>query len=245
MSRSGKKGFAAKVIGIFLAVIAAAVMGTVIYINDYYHAETSAMAFISEAEHIELLEKKGQYVLVPEAPEAGLIFYPGGKVEVESYLPLMAEFAQRGVLCVLIEMPGNLAVLDINAADGVIGEYPEVERWYIGGHSLGGSMAAAYLEKHVDEFEGLLLLASYSTADLSDADLKVLSVHGSEDSVLNEEAFEENLTNLPTGYRVEVLEGGNHAQFGYYGAQKGDGEATVSREEQIERTAELFTEILK
>ena len=233
-----------KRVRVILTIILVAVLGCQIYINDYYHAIQPIMAVMSEVENVELQEKQGQYVFVPEEPAAGLIFYPGGKVEVESYIPLMAEFARRGVLCVLLEMPGNLAVLDINAADGVSEEYPEVERWYMGGHSLGGSMAAAYLEKHVEEFEGLLLLASYSAADLSDTDLKVLSVHGSEDGVLDQKAFEKNITNLPVGYRVEVLSGGNHAQFGHYGFQDGDGEATISREEQMEKTADLFAEML-
>ncbi len=89
--------------------------------------------------------------VVPVA--AGLIFYPGGKVEYTAYQPLMAACAERDILCVLVEMPFNLAVFDINAADGIQEQYPEVGHWYIGGHSLGGSMAASYLSKHTEKFD--------------------------------------------------------------------------------------------
>ena len=150
----------------------------------------------------------------------------------------MAELAREGVLCVLVEMPFNLAVFDINAADGIQEQYPEIEDWYIGGHSLGGSMAASYLADHVDEYEGLILLGSYSTADLSDTDLDVLSIYGSEDKVLNREKYDENKSNLPDNFCEVVIGGGCHAYFGMYGAQDGDGTPTISNHEQIGLTVE-------
>ena len=76
-------------------------------------------------------------------------------------------------------------------------QYPQIEKWYIGGHSLGGSMAATYLSDHVAEFEGLILLGSYSTVDLSNSKLDVLSIYGSEDKVLNHNSYNENKSNLP------------------------------------------------
>lgn len=99
----------------------------------------------------------------------------------------MESLAQKGILCVLVRMPFNLAVFDDNAADGIREMFPEITDWYIGGHSLGGSMAAAYLEKHPSDFKGLLLLAAYSTADLSNENIRTLSIYGSNDGVLNRE----------------------------------------------------------
>ena len=157
----------------------------------------------------------------------------------------MAELAREGVLCVLVEMPFNLAVFDINAADGIQEQYPEIEDWYIGGHSLGGSMAASYLADHTDEYEGLILLGSYSTADLSDTDLDVLSIFGSEDKVLNREKYDENKSNLPDDFCEVVIEGGCHAYFGMYGAQDGDGTPTISNHEQIRLTVESIIKVLK
>lgn len=189
-------------------------------------------------------EPNGNIVFEPDGATTGLIFYPGGKVEHTAYIPLMQACAENGILCVIVEMPFNLAVFDVNAADGIQKEYPQIENWYIGGHSLGGSMAASYLEKNAEDYEGLILLGSYSTADLSDTDLDVLSVYGSEDKVMNREKYDENKSNLPTNFTEIVIDGGCHAYFGMYGAQDGDGKPSITNEEQIYRTAELIAELV-
>ena len=226
---------------ITIPVVILAIMFTAcaVYLGDYYRSEVSVFADISASENIsrEILED-GTIVYKPEKIKAGFIFYPGGKVEYTSYEPLMKACADRDVLCVLTQMPFHLAVFDINAAEGICEKYPEVENWYIGGHSLGGSMAASYLEKNSDKFEGLVLLGSYSTADLSETDLKVLSVYGSEDKVMNHEKYDESKANLPDGFTESVIEGGCHAYFGIYGEQSGDGDATITQTEQIIFTAE-------
>ncbi len=225
-------------------VLAIIVAAGAIYLGDYYKADDEAIgAFLPQGSEWKE-EANGNIVFEPEGAKAGLIFYPGGKVAHTAYIPLMQACADRGILCVLVEMPFNLAVLDMNAANGIQEKYPEIEDWYIGGHSLGGSMAASYLEKHADEYEGLILLGSYSTSDLSKTDLHVLSVYGSEDRVLNREKYDKNKSNLPEGFTEYVIEGGCHAFFGMYGAQDGDGTPSITNEEQIYRTAELIAELV-
>lgn len=217
-----------------------------IYLGDYYRADEGAIAAFSSTENISISKKKnGNIVFEPQNATKGFIFYPGGKVEYRAYEQLMAELAREGILCVLVKMPFNLAVFDINAADGVKEEYPYIESWYIGGHSLGGSMVAYYLEDHVDEYEGLVLLGSYSTSDLSNTDIDVLSIYGSEDRVMNKEKYEENKSNLPKNFTEQVIEGGCHAYFGMYGEQKGDGIPTISNGEQIDITAKAILENIK
>jgi alpha/beta superfamily hydrolase len=154
----------------------------------------------------------------------------------------MEKLAENGILCVLVHMPGNLAVLDINAADGIREMYPEIKTWYIGGHSLGGAMAASYAAKHSEDFSGLILLAAYSTADLSDSGLSVISVYGSMDGVLDRTQYEKYLPNLPDKAKEVVIEGGCHSYFGNYGMQEGDGTPTITREEQMEETVEAILE---
>ena len=176
---------------------------------------------------------------IPAHPQAGLVFYPGAMVQFEAYAPLMERLAGRGVLCVLLRMPGNLAVLNPDAADGVQADYPEITRWFLGGHSLGGAVAANYLEKHGGEYDGLLLLAAYSVADLSGEQLRVLTVYGSEDGLLERNRLESGRALLPADAEEVVLPGGCHAYFGSYGAQPGDGVPTLMREQQLEQTAEL------
>ena len=152
-------------------------------------------------------------------------------------IEVLASLAEQGVLCILVEMPFRLAVFDVNAADGISELYPCVESWYIGGHSLGGSMAASYISDHSDEFAGLILLGSYSTADLSATDLDVLSLYGSEDKIMNMDKYVGYKSNLPKDFTEIVIDGGCHAYFGVYGAQDGDGEPSISNEKQIEITS--------
>jgi len=238
-----KKKLLISLISVF-AVVAVVVVACGIYVSDYYRAETEVFANASAYKNITRnINEDGNVVYEPDNPIAGLIFYPGGKVEYTAYEPLMASCAEKGILCVLVEMPFNLAVFDMNAADGIQGKFPEIEKWYIGGHSLGGSMAASYLSENSDAFEGLVLLGSYSTEDLSDIGLKVLSVYGSEDKILNREKYDENKTNLPDDFTEIVIEGGCHAYFGMYGNQEGDGTPTITQSEQIEITAEKIAGI--
>lgn len=232
---------------VVLLVIAAVILaGGIWYVNDYYRADMEAIELFASEKRIsaEVLDDN-TIIFAPEEADTGLIFYPGGKVEYTAYMPLMQECAEQGILCVLVEMPLNLAVLDIDAADGIQEQYPQITEWYIGGHSLGGSMAASYLEKNIDDYEGLVLLGAYSTADLSDTNIKVLSVYGSEDNVLNHEKYEKYKSNLPDDYEEVIIEGGCHAYFGMYGMQSGDGIPSVTNEEQILITAEKMIEMIQ
>jgi len=212
-----------------------------LYAGDYYHADEEAIMACQSSDTVTVTYVSGgQYDFVPENPQAGIIFYPGGKVEYTAYAPLMQKLAEEDILCIVPKMPLNLAVLDVGAAEDIMKQYPEITDWYIGGHSLGGSMAASYAADHADELEGLILLAAYSTADLTGSGFEVFSVYGSEDKVLNMEKYEEYRSNLPEDVYELIIEGGNHAGFGSYGAQEGDGEAAISSSEQIEAAVEFF-----
>ena len=219
---------------IWLISIAIVVGGCAIYVGDYYRADEDTIARFTAYHSVEAEEiSKGVLVFEPDDPTAGFIFYPGGKVEYTAYVPLMSALAERGVLCILIKMPCNLAVLDINAASGMREKYPEVDDWYIGGHSLGGTMAGYHLAGNTDGYEGLILLASYTSADISGTDLRVLSIYGSEDGVMQKKKYDKYKSKLPADLVEIVIEGGCHAYFGMYGKQKGDGEPSLSSAEQI------------
>ena len=231
--------------GAILAAIVIVCVAFAVYVGSYYRADETALRAMSSADGISVeYTDGGDIVFAPPEPKAGLIFYPGGKVEYTAYAPLMRACAERGVLCVLVKMPCNLAVLDMNAADGIAEQFPEVGNWYIGGHSLGGAMAASYAAGHSDELDGLILLAAYSTKDLTESDLAVLSVYGTEDQVMSREKYAEYRNNLPSGAIEAVIEGGCHAGFGSYGPQDGDGTPTISGEEQIMQTAEWIADIV-
>lgn len=228
---------------IILVLILSLVGGTVYYVNDYYHAEETAVSLITAPkENVTVTEENGVFTFEPKNAVSGIVFYPGGKVQAEAYAPLMHSLAQNGILCVLVSMPANLAVLDVNAAEGICEKHPSVKSWYMAGHSLGGSMAASFVAENSNRFDGIILLAAYSTVDLTDSGLEVLSIYGSNDGVLDMEKYEEYKPNLPENLEELVIEGGCHAYFGSYGLQEGDGNPTITPEEQIKITVEKITE---
>lgn len=190
---------------------------------------------------------QGWYVFAPESEaHVGLIFYPGGLVEPEAYAPLLQHLSTEGVLTVLVPMPLNLAVLGIDRAAAVQAAFPQIERWIIAGHSLGGAMAAEYVKRHPQAVQGLVLLASYPAeqTDLSTLPLKAISIVGTEDGV-DESVFAASLARLPANTPLIIIEGGNHAQFGFYGPQKGDGTPTISRAAQQEQTVGALKTLLE
>ena len=219
------------------------------YISDYSKADADAQAALKSAPGVQVVMKDEWVEFTPSsrsqtgtctkpadedipesAKDTGIIFYPGGKVEYTAYAPLMRDFAEKGFFCALVKMPFNLAVLDANAAKDVREAHPEIKYWIIGGHSLGGVMAAKYAA--ISDFDGLFLFAAYSATDMSDKDITVISVYGDKDGVLNMEDYAANKKNLPPDTIECVIEGGNHSQFGSYGLQEGDNEASISAEDQ-------------
>lgn len=209
--------------------------GGVYYVNDYYHSEAEVQNYLNGTESVQVKEISDGLLLDGEGTDRAMIFYPGAKVEYTAYVPLFMELAEQGMDCFLLKMPANLAILGMNRADTIVENY-DYEQWFLSGHSLGGAMAASYAAKHMEELSGLVLLAAYSTSSLNDDDFSVLSVYGSEDLILNMEKLEEGRNYMPDQYTEVCIEGGNHAGFGSYGIQKGDGEASISSEVQREQT---------
>ena len=234
LTPKGRKIIICSVSAVVMIAVIAAACGA--YLNSYYRADSDSIAAFSADFTVQGREvADGVIAYEPEKAVAGLIFYPGGLVEYTAYEPLMQACAEKGILCVLLEMPFHLAVLDMNAADGVQAQFPQIEKWYIGGHSLGGAMASSYAAKHTDEFDGVVLLGAYATEDIRS--LNVISLYGSEDKVMNKEKYDEYISNLPADFTEIVIEGGCHAGFGMYGPQDGDGTPAITAAEQIKLTS--------
>ena len=210
----------------WLMVPAALILAAVIYVNDYCPAVDVSM----ESEGAKVHETDYGWQFDGPSEDAALVFYPGGKVEAAAYAPMMRKLAAAGMDACLVKMPLRLAVFDINAADRVMARH-EYAHWYVGGHSLGGVMAAMYAANHGDALDGVILLAAYPIKPLDDR-LRVISLYGSEDGVLNAKRYADSRRYFPSDTVEHVIPGGNHAGFGNYGAQRGDGIATLSREAQ-------------
>jgi len=174
-------------------------------------------------------------------------FYPGGHVDPRSYSSIAHQIADAGFLVIIPKMPFNLAVMNKRAAVKIINDYKEIDNWVIGGHSLGGAMAASLVFDEPLLFKGLVLLAAYppKNNNISSLDLYVTIVYGSLDKLATQSEIEESLPLLPLDTKKVLIEGGNHAQFGQYGTQKGDGVATIGPEAQKEIVIETILNILR
>ncbi|AQG79336.1 alpha/beta fold hydrolase [Spirosoma montaniterrae] len=183
------------------------------------------------------------------ASTTGFIFYPGALVDPHAYVGLMELLADAppGYRVFIAKVPANLAVLQPEAARSIMDEHPEIRTWVIGGHSLGGAMACTWVRRNPESVRGLVLLAAYPAGadNLSGWSGGVLSVYGTNDEVLNAVALAEAKDRLPKQTITTTIAGGNHAYFGNYGEQKGDGTATVSRREQQLETARQFIGFMK
>ena len=224
-------------IGIVLVILLLLTGGSAAYIGQYYHADADCLQALASDASVNVERTGYGWYFDGPSEDNALIFYPGGKVEETAYAPMLHLLAQEGMDVCLVKVPGRLAFLGIRKADEAMGAH-RYENWYVGGHSLGGDAA-----EHGDALRGIVLLGSYSTKKLSE-DLKGLLVYGSEDCVLNRGAYEKNRGNVPAATEI-VIKGGNHAQFGSYGVQKGDGKALISAREQWEETVRAVMEFAR
>ncbi len=220
-----------------LALVLLLVGAFLIYTSNYSHSKDAAKKAL-ESKRVPIYKLDNCISFGNSNSDVGFIFYPGGKVEYSAYAPILEQIAYGNVFCVLPKMPFNLAVFDADAALDIMKEYTQIKRWYIGGHSLGGAMAANFAAENSDKFKGIILLAAYPTKDLSSSNLHVLSIYGSNDQVLNLDKYNKYRILMPAEFTETSIKGANHAQFGDYGLQKGDGEATISAGEQWDITSD-------
>ena len=162
-------------VSILLAVLILLAGGFFWYVSDYYQAEDVALEVLASGDHLEV--RDDLTILSLSYPtDTAIIFYPGAKVEAAAYLPLLNQLRQTGLTCILVEMPFHLAIFDVNAAEDVMAQFPDIQHWYIAGHSMGGAMASQFASEYPDEVDGLLLLGAYLYGDYPPAD--TLTVYG-------------------------------------------------------------------
>lgn len=189
---------------------------------------------------------QGWYVFKAHEPGAvGLVFYSGALVDPAAYAPLMKSLSDRDITTVIIPMPLDLAIFGIDTAADVIAAFPEITTWFIGGHSLGGAMAAQFVHENPAAVEAMVFMASFpaDNVDLSRLPIKSLTLVGTRNG-LAVNIFMESLSRLPPDSRLVIIEGGNHAQFGNYDPKAGDGMATINRESQQKQAAEAVMALM-
>ncbi len=227
-----------------VGVLVIAAAGFIVWAGTPLAATAEAGAALQPDEQVQVIEQNGWMVFQPAAgePSTGFIFYPGGRVDARAYAPLLRDIAAQGYLAVIVPMPLNLALFGVNAAADVQAAFPAIQTWAVGGHSLGGAMAARYAQ--ANPVAGLVFWASYPDIDLSQTPLAVVSIYGTRDGVANAESLENSRALLPTGTRWVAVEGGNHSGFGSYGLQPGDNEATISADDQRAQVVAATVELL-
>lgn len=215
------------------------------YLTPYAPEENAEQALISAGGIT--VEQNGNWISFEPSVILGaaVIFYPGALVEAEAYAPLARRIAAAGHPFYIAQMPLNLAVIKADAAEEILRVHPKLS-FVLGGHSLGGVIASRYAAEHADQLEGVFFLASYpdDKGSLKDTTLSVLSILGTEDGVIDRANYSKGRSYLPSNTVYYSIAGGNHAQFGSYGAQKGDGTPAISEEQQQIRTARAMLDWL-
>ena len=221
---------------IILIIILIIMLGFGIYVSDYSHSDSTALSYINGSSNVSITHESNGLFIDGKGNDTALIFYPGAKVEYSAYLPLMNQIAAQGVDVYLVQMPFNLAFFGQNSADDII-KNSNYSHYIMSGHSLGGVAASGYASKH--DVDGLVLLAAYPSEEI---DKPTLSIYGSEDKVLNLKSYNDAKPLIKANFTEQIINGGNHAQFGNYGLQKGDGNAGINSTLQQNETA---SEIIK
>lgn len=222
-------------------ILAALLLAFGLYFGNYYHADKTAQQAMKSSQTVKVKRTAEGYLFDGPSKKNAIIFYPGAKVETTAYAPLLKQIASQEADVFLVDMPLHMAFFGLNKADKIRASY-HYQNWYMSGHSLGAAMAARYSAGHLKDYRGLIMLAGYPTKDLHAANFSVLSIYGSKDG--NAKMLQKNPQYLPNDYTKQVIKGGNHAQFGNYGLQKGDGQATISRKSQQEATVQAVRKYL-
>ena len=231
---------------IIIILIIAFAASVVLWMQATLGPSPIALAALQSDDQVSVSQESEFITFAPVAgySSSAFILYPGAGIDPRSYAPILRQIAAQGHLAILLEMPLNLAILNPNAADQVIAEHPEIDYWVIGGHSLGGVVAARYVANKPGN-GGLVFLAAYPANDaLKDSHLLTLSIYGSLDGLTTPQDIDASRPLLPADTVFLEIKGGNHSQFGSYGLQRGDNVASISPDEQWSQIVEAIVTLL-
>lgn len=234
-------------INIFLIVLFVGISLFISWARNAYPASDIALQALESDDLVVVKEESGLITFEPVNPQSdiGFIFYPGGRVDYRAYAPILHQIAARGYFVALVPVPLNMAIFNTNAASQVMELFPNIQHWVVSGHSLGGVAAASYASAHLGEIDGLVIWASYPGNDsLKDTNIKALTIYGTK-NMDGDTQLNISQSRLPESAQFITIEGGNHAQFGSYGPQKGDSPATITAEEQWAQATEITVQFLE
>ncbi len=217
-------------------------VGGSIYFNIYIHRTEEADIFLESHDGVEITRTADGYFFDGPGTETAMVFFPGARIDEGAYSRLMFELALNDVDCFLLKVPLHLSLFGKEKPNKIMQEY-EYDHWFVGGHSLGGAVAASFGAAHPKAVEGVVGIGSYPPDPMS-APVRLIMIYGSRDMVMDRNMFIRNQSNCPPQSREYVIEGGNHSGFAYYGDQRGDGEASITPEEQQDETVGQILEFI-
>lgn len=228
-----------------LGVLALVVVGFLAWASTPMMGDRSAALTVWTDPAVEIHDAGDSVVIQPtgEASGTGLVFVPGALVDPYAYLATLSGAVEETGLTVVITKPTlNLAFFDQRPLSTFTVHAPEVTEWYVGGHSLGGVRACQLAQDPA--VTGLILFGSYCANDLSDTDLRVLSVGGSRDGLSTPAKIAAARHLLPEDAQLVEIDGMDHGQFGAYGPQAGDLPATIDDETARQELTEALAAFL-
>ncbi|MFD0705073.1 alpha/beta hydrolase [Alloscardovia venturai] len=244
-SKSKSKSKIWKIVASIIAVLLVIVIAGLVWLRmSIYPARDDAV----EAYNSSNVSETSQYIKFDAPHEtANIVFVGGALVDLKAYSYMAEELSKDSIDVYLVKSPYSLPILNAQSASHIISSL-HLTNVYLAGHSLGGVMAAANIKNgaHIHQLhvQGLIFLASYPNTDndLSKTHLHVLSLTASHDTVLNRSQWNKARQRLPHDTSYREIKGGNHAGFGIYGAQKGDGKATISVKSQQRQIIQSIVE---
>lgn len=208
---------------VILAIFFLGFGSLLIYSSNSYEAleEMNETIDLQNYDQVTVTNSEEAIYFIVDNPTANIIFVPGGLVEPDSYSYLAIEIANNGYNVTIAKVAFNLAILTPNKSKDFIDDSLNN---YIIGHSLGG-VTASIVANQSESISKVILLGSYPIRDISDKDTLIITAEF--DIAMNQESFLDSLENVNSNNIIYEISGGNHAQFGWYGAQKGDGTAKI------------------
>jgi hypothetical protein len=224
---------------IALAAFVAAIIGFVVWAELPMRADPAALSLVGAQTGFSVEDDGTTVVMTPDAPTGvGLVFISGARVDAPAYEYKLSGLAQAGVTVVIVRPLLNFAIFDQRPLSDFEAAAPGVDHWYVGGHSLGGVKACMYAAASTasgaadaaadGSIDGLVFFGSYCANDISATGLPVLSLAGENDALSTPKKIEDAAPLLPATAQFVTIPGSNHAQFGNYGDQPGDGTSTAT-----------------
>ncbi len=250
MKKNRNKG-CGKRVALIVTLVLILLLGLCIYryFTDVHEGQGYKIApyYDMDTDDVEIKQEKDLIFIDSPSEQKAVIFYPGCKVEYNAYIPFCYELAEKGFDVFIVPVKMNFALFDKAAGQKVMDDH-DYDTWILMGHSMGGIAISDFAAAKADDVDGLVLLGAHGTSDLTDTDIITLVMYGSEDGVVQRKKVEEGRSKLAKEENYHELEipGANHANWGNYGTQAMDHEATIPQSEQfrigIEQIVKYFGE---